>query len=137
MAILSLWLAEHQMNQVFEEELMGLGQSKPLLPLNEAGRIAHGNAARMNWEDACPKEEGDEIYIIGNPPYLGSRRQDEEQKSDMEFVFKKKYKSMDYISIWFYKGAKFIEGFNAQEIGRASCREREERRDGGEARNKE
>src|SRR5690625_610098 len=114
MAILYLWLAEHQMNQVFEEELMGLGQSKPLLPLKEAGRITHGNAARMNWEEACPKEEDDEIYIIGNPPYLGSRKQKKEQKSDMELVFKKKYKSMDYISIWFYKGAKFIEGFNAQ-----------------------
>src|SRR5690606_18980114 len=83
MAILSLWLAEHQMNQVFESELEGYGQSKPILPLKEAGNITAGNAARINWEMVCPKKENDEIYIIGNPPYLGARIQDEEQKSDM------------------------------------------------------
>lgn len=114
MAILSLWLAEHQMNQVFENELMGYGESKPILPLKEAGNITHGNAARVDWEEVCPKEENDEIYIIGNPPYLGSRNQDAEQKADMEAVFRKDYKSLDYVAIWFYKGAKFIEGINAQ-----------------------
>ena len=36
MAILSLWLAEHQMNIVFEEQLAGYGQSKPILPLKES-----------------------------------------------------------------------------------------------------
>lgn len=116
MAILSLWLAEHQMNQVFEEELMGLGQSKPLLPLKEAGKITHGNAARMDWEEACPKEKGDEIYIIGNPPYLGARLQDDEQKKDISFNFKniKGSRNLDYIFIWIYKGAKYIEGSNAK-----------------------
>src|SRR5699024_9563602 len=80
MAILSLWLAEHQMNQVFESELIGLGQSKPLLPLKEAGNITHGNAARLDWEEVCPTTnsatEPAEVYIIGNPPYLGARNQD-------------------------------------------------------------
>lgn len=114
MAILSLWLAEHQMNQVFEAELEGYGQSKPILPLKEAGNITVGNAARINWEEVCLKKEGDEIYIIGNPPYLGSRNQDAEQKYDLELVFKKDFGSLDYVSIWFYKGAKFIEGVNAQ-----------------------
>lgn len=118
MAILSLWLAEHQMNQVFENELMDYGRSKPILPLKEAGNITHGNAARLDWEVVCPKtssgNEPVEVYIIGNPPYLGSRNQDAEQKADMEAVFRKDYKSLDYVSIWFYKGAKYIEGFNAQ-----------------------
>ena len=114
MAILSLWLAEHQMNQVFENELMDYGRSKPILPLKEAGNITHGNAARVDWEVACPKKENVEIYIIGNPPYLGSRNQDAEQKADMEAVFHKDYKSLDYVSVWFYKGAKYIEGINAQ-----------------------
>ena len=114
MAILSLWLAEHQMNLYFDEKLEGFGKSEPILPLKQAGNIVAGNAARKNWEEVCPKNEGDEIYIIGNPPYLGSRNQDAEQKSDMEFVFRKDYKSLDYVSIWFYKGAKYIENCNAQ-----------------------
>ena len=114
MAILSLWLAEHQMNLYFDEKLEGFGKSEPILPLKQAGNIVAGNAARKNWEEVCPKNEGVEIYIIGNPPYLGSRNQDAEQKSDMEFVFRKDYKNLDYVSIWFYKGAKFIENCNAQ-----------------------
>lgn len=118
MAILSLWLAEHQMNQVFENELMDYGRSKPILPLKEAGNITHGNAARVDWEIACPKTssgtEPVEVYIIGNPPYLGSRNQDAEQKADLEAVFRKDYKSLDYVAVWFYKGAKYIEGINAQ-----------------------
>lgn len=114
MALLSLWLSEHQMNKVFETELMDYGKSEPILPLKESGNIVCGNAARMDWESVCPKKEDDEIYVIGNPPYLGSRNQDAEQKADMEAVFKKDYKSLDYVSIWFYKGAKYITAYNAQ-----------------------
>ncbi len=114
MAILSLWLAEHQMNKVFEEQLFDYGRSKPILPLKQAGKIEQGNSARVDWETVCPIVKDDEVYIIGNPPYLGSRNQDEEQKKDLEFVFQKDYKSLDYVSIWFYKGAKYIEGQNAQ-----------------------
>lgn len=114
MAILSLWLAEHQMNKVFVEQLEEFGQTDPILPLKESGRISQGNAATLDWEKVCPKEENDEIYIIGNPPYLGSRNQDAEQKKDMELVFRKDYKSIDYVTIWFYKGAKYIEGINAK-----------------------
>lgn len=95
MAILSLWLAEHQMNKIFIDELFDFGRAKPILPLKEAGHITQGNATRLNWEDTCPKNENDEIYILGNPPYLGSSMQDEEQKKDMEIVFSsfRKYKN--------------------------------------------
>lgn len=115
MAILSLWLAEHQMNQVFETELLDLGRSKPLLPLKEAGKITQGNAARIDWEVVCPKKENDEIYIIGNPPYLGAREQNKEQKEDVKFIYSKYDKStkVDYIFPWFLKASEYIEGFSS------------------------
>jgi type II restriction/modification system DNA methylase subunit YeeA len=116
MAILSLWLAEHQMNKVFETELEGYGQSKPILPLKEAGRIVCDNAVRIDWDDVCPKIAGDEVYILGNPPYLGARLQNESQKSDMDLVFSQwnKYRDLDYISCWFYKAKNYIRGFNSK-----------------------
>lgn len=115
-AMLSLWLAEHQMNIVFEEELMDRGKSEPILPLKEAGHITCANAATIRWEEVCPRNEGDEIYLIGNPPYSGARMQDGQQKTEMDGVFSKfrKYRDLDYISIWFYKGARYIEGYNAK-----------------------
>lgn len=116
MAILSLWLAEHQMNLVFEDQLFDYGQSKPILPLKEAGKIECGNAARLDWRQVCPITDEDEVYILGNPPYDGARKQSASQKNDMDFVFKgfNKYRDLDYIAIWFYKGAKYIKGKKAK-----------------------
>ncbi len=116
MAILSLWLAEHQMNKVFVDELHDYGGAKPILPLKEAGHITQGNATRIDWKLVCPITNKDEVYILGNPPYLGARLQDEEQKKDMSFVFNKinGYNNMDYIASWFYLGAKYIEGYNSR-----------------------
>ena len=116
MAILSLWLAEHQMNKVFEERLFDYGKSKPILPLKEAGQIKQGNATRVDWNTVCPISSTDEVYVIGNPPYLGARLQDAEQKKDMRIVFSGKngYNNMDYISCWFFKAKDYIKGFNAK-----------------------
>lgn len=116
MAILSLWLAEHQMNKVFVDELHDYGRAKPILPLKEAGHITQGNATRLDWKTVCPVDIADEVFILGNPPYLGARLQDEEQKKDMGIVFNKinGYNNMDYIASWFYLGAKYIEGKNSK-----------------------
>ncbi len=116
MAILSLWLAEHQMNKVFEERLFDYGKSKAILPLKEAGQITQGNATRVDWTVACPISATDEVYVIGNPPYLGARLQDAEQKKDMRIVFSGNngYNNMDYISCWFFKAKDYIKGFNAK-----------------------
>lgn len=107
-AILSLWLAEHQMNQEFFKEF---GRTKPALPLKETGNIVHGNATRIGWEKVCPKNEGDEIYILGNPPYLGFNMQSPEQKEDIANVYPipDNMKFLDYISCWFLKAAKYID----------------------------
>lgn len=112
MAILSLWLAEHQMNKIFDEKLADFGgESKDILPLKEAGQIVQGNATRENWKVVCPIDLASEVYIIGNPPYLGYSRQDEVQKKDMEIVFSgvNNYKKLDYIACWFYKATNYIE----------------------------
>nr|WP_193006466.1 class I SAM-dependent DNA methyltransferase [Psychrobacter namhaensis] len=61
-AILSLWLAEHQMNVEFKAEF---GDCEPTLPLQSSGNIFAGNALRLNWLSVCPNN-GEEIYIIGN-----------------------------------------------------------------------
>ena len=112
-AVLSLWIAKHQMNVEFKQKF---GTSIPLIPLREAGAIRCGNAARLNWQEVCPNNGEEEIYLIGNPPYVGSSMQTKEQKADFSFVFgKRKYaKSLDYVSLWFVSGADYIAGTRAQ-----------------------
>jgi len=111
-ATLSLWLAEHQMNQIFRNEF---GDAKPALPLKESGNIVHGNACRINWESVCPKTinggtEPAEVYILGNPPYLGARNQSENQKEDMKLAIGniEGINNLDYISIWFIKASIYV-----------------------------
>lgn len=112
-AILSLWLVEHQMNLKFYEEF---GRNTPSLPLHAGGNVVHGNATRLNWEEVCPKNKGDEIYILGNPPYIGTRNQEKHHKEDIDFVFAtfNKRRKLDYIAIWFYLASKYINGINSK-----------------------
>ncbi|MCF6345281.1 MAG: N-6 DNA methylase [Thiomicrorhabdus sp.] len=112
-AKLSLWLAEHQMNLAFKDVF---GSAKPTLPLQDGGHIVCGNATRKNWGDVCPKEDGAEIYILGNPPYLGARNQSKEQKEDMKIALGdvKGYNNLDYISCWFIKASKYIRNSTAK-----------------------
>jgi len=112
-AILSLWLAQHQMNMKFKE---AFGTGNPTLPLKEGGHITFGNATRIDWEKVCPKKPSDEIYVLGNPPYLGSRNQDDIQKEDLDVSISeiKSYRKLDYIAIWFYKAAKYLKHFNGK-----------------------
>ena len=113
MAILSLWIAKHQMNQEFKAKF---GLDISLIPLKETGHIVHGNATRIDWNEVCPNNGTDEIYLIGNPPYVGSSMQSASQKEDLALYFdEQKYsKNLDYISLWFLKGADYIRGTAAQ-----------------------
>ena len=108
-ATLSLWLAEHQMNNKFHD---ALGVQTEPLPLRQSGHIVCGNACRIDWNTVCPHTADEEVYVMGNPPYLGSKLQSKEQKEEVADVFKnvKNCKILDYIAIWFNLASEFING---------------------------
>ena len=128
-AVLSMWLVDHQMNERF---MVKLGKAVPTLPLKPNDKIIHGNALRLDWEKVCPKPfetqapmytlepllmnaapvQQAEIYIFGNPPYVGSSLQSEIQKAELASVFKgcKTYRDLDYISCWFKLAAHYMQG---------------------------
>ena len=113
-ARLSMWLAEHQMNVMFEKEL---GVYQPTLPLKASGRIFAQNSLRENWEVFCSrKSQDDEVYLIGNPPFQGKQGRTVEQTKDMEIIFGniKNFKSLDYVTSWFLKGANYIANSKAK-----------------------
>lgn len=110
-AMLSLWLAEHQMNTKLNENF---GINTKALPLKNITQIVCGNACRIDWNEVCPHTAEEEVFVFGNPPYLGSRRQDANQKKDMELIFKNDFGELDYIACWFMVGAKYIKGTRAK-----------------------
>lgn len=111
-AILSLWIAKHQMNVEFRERF---GIDLPLIPLKETGQVRQGNATRVDWNEVC-LNDGGEIYLIGNPPYKGAKYQTAEMKADFGPVFGTRpfSRNLDYIALWFVKGADYIEGTRAE-----------------------
>ncbi|GGZ74979.1 putative DNA methyltransferase YeeA [Ignatzschineria indica] len=112
-ALLSLWLAEHQMNYEFNRTLKSY---IPTLPLHESGNVIQGNSLRTDWVGFCPANKGEEVYVVGNPPFGGVNSRSEEQSEDMEIVFKgfKTFKSLDYVTSWFWLGAQYIQKTNAK-----------------------
>lgn len=111
-ATLSLWIAEHQMSNLFKEKF---GHAPAPLPLGKAGNILCANSLRVDWREVCPKEDSRgnpyELYVLGNPPYLGFGSRSAEQTSDMQHCMSgfNTFKRMDYISAFFWKGAQYIQ----------------------------
>ncbi|TWD39589.1 type II restriction/modification system DNA methylase subunit YeeA [Vibrio crassostreae] len=112
-ARLSLWLAEHQINKQWEEHI---GPAEPALPLKATGKIVSGNSLQIDWDDVCPKDTEDEVYVIGNPPYLGTLGRTDEQRDDMKAVFSsfRALGNLDYVACWFWKGALYIQNSKAE-----------------------
>ena len=113
-AMLSMWIADHQMNVELAEKLKSA--ARPTIPLKKIGGIYNANALKIDWQEVCPRTEDEEVFIFGNPPYLGARLLNKEQNQEMEDIFKgvTQYKRLDYIGAWFYLGAKYIENTNSK-----------------------
>jgi hypothetical protein len=112
-AKLALWIAAFQMDAVYKAEF---GSRPAALPLQASGQIHQGNALAVNWLDVCPND-GSETYIVGNPPYLGSSQQDDDDKRDMTRVFSSvtdNYKNLDFVAAWYLKAADYGRKVNSQ-----------------------
>ncbi len=104
-ARLALIIAEFQCDVLYRGQKEALAE---FLPLDAQNWITCGNALRLDWLSICPptgtgvkhhaddlfhtpldqaqidfENEGGETYICGNPPYLGSKWQTDEQKADL------------------------------------------------------
>jgi hypothetical protein len=138
-ARLALIIAEYQCDVLYRGQKLALAE---FLPLNAENWITSGNALRIDWLALCPptgtgvkiygadlfsapieqaeidfENEGGETYICGNPPYYGSRRQEEQQKSDLKELaghLIQKWKSLDYVSGWLLKAADYTKSENSR-----------------------
>ncbi len=122
----ALWIAESQMMKETEEIL---GMNMNFLPLTTNAFIVEGNALRMDWATLHPLDKAAVTeglfsgfdsetdgrvhhydYIIGNPPFVGARLMDDEQKKDVLSIFgkTKNVGNLDYVSCWYKKAADFM-----------------------------
>ncbi len=131
-ARLALVITEYQCDVLYRGQKLALAE---FLPLRNENWITFGNALRLDWlslmdaggsgvklvsDDLLQtpldqaeidfENEGGETYICGNPPYLGSRDQRDEQKADLRLLFENRirnWKSLDYVAGWFIKAVDY------------------------------
>lgn len=107
----ALWIAEAQMWDETRKIVSSMASIDDFLPLETYDNIVEGNALRIDWNDVISSNQCN--YIMGNPPFVGSKYSDEVQKSDMDYVYNNsnelKYRTLDYVTCWFYIACKYIK----------------------------
>jgi len=107
----AMLLIDHQMNLRFAQMF---GEPHFNIPIKDSANIFNVNALRVDWKELLKETHID--YIIGNPPFLGSKLQSKEQKEDMTIVFNgvKNAGDLDFVAAWYIKAAQLIQGTNGK-----------------------
>ena len=105
-AEVAMWLIDHQMNMLVSSEF---GRYFIRLPLKKSAKIVHADALETDWENVVSKNELS--YIIGNPPFIGSRIMQQNQRDQIAKLFDNADGSgvLDYVTGWYIKAAKYIQ----------------------------
>ncbi|BBB14234.1 class I SAM-dependent DNA methyltransferase [Sphingopyxis sp. FD7] len=139
-ARLALIIAEFQCDVLYRGQKEALAD---FLPLDSQNWITCGNALRLDWLSLCPptgsgvrmqahdlfetpldqaeidfENEGGEIFVCGNPPYIGGKKQNAAQKSDMKAIFanEPKFKNLDYICAFLVKTGIYLQYYDRAAI---------------------
>ncbi len=104
----ALWIAESQTMKETEDIVH---QSLDFFPLKTYKGITEGNALRIDWTKVVPVDKLS--YIMGNPPFVGARIMNAEQKADVVNTFGEGWKNvgnLDYVCCWYKKAADLMTG---------------------------
>ena len=107
----ALYLMDHRANLEVSKEF---GQYFARFPIPTSPHIAIGNALRLNWRDVLKPNEN--VVVVGNPPFVGSRMASPEQKADQALVWSgnKRQGTLDFVTNWFKLAAEFSQGTNTR-----------------------
>jgi hypothetical protein len=96
-AEVALWLADHQANIALSE---AFGQLYRRIPLTKSPHIVCANALQIPWESVLPREQCN--YVLGNPPFVGSKLLTPEQKANVQNVFGANLAGViDFVGCWY------------------------------------
>jgi len=112
----ALWIAESQM---LNETQALLRRNIDFLPLKTYDGIVEGNALKIDWPSLLSDERrvtSDECraapprfdYIMGNPPFVGYKYQNESQKDDLSVAMPSFSGNVDYVAGWYVKAADYM-----------------------------
>jgi hypothetical protein len=114
-AQVAMFLIDHQCNMMVSDRF---GEYIPLIPLQKSAIIVNENALRIDWQSIIKPLEGEVEepryhFILGNPPFVGSKWMDDQQRSDMAEVCKnvENFGILDYVTAWYFKASSYQRAF--------------------------
>ena len=105
-AQVALWITDHQLNLITAERF---GSTRPSIPLVKSAHIRQGNALRTDWAEVLAP--GECSFIVGNPPFVGAKFQNDEQRADAAQVMGAIPNAglLDYVCCWHVKAAAYMQ----------------------------
>lgn len=99
-ARVAMWLVDHQMNMLVSARF---GMHYARIPLVKSAHIENANALQIDW----PVTD----FILGNPPFIGSKLIDKDQRITFDLVMADVPKAglLDFVSAWYVKSARLIK----------------------------
>lgn len=112
----AMWIAECQMVQRTEEVL---DCHLEMFPLQHNANIHCADALTSDWNNIVKRNLTSTTYIIGNPPFQGNKKMNDEQRAallqampdriDGKRVWDKQG-SLDFVCAWYAKAAEYMKG---------------------------
>jgi hypothetical protein len=101
----AMFLVDHQCNAELAAEF---GQAPERLPIEISARFFCANALQFDWKQVFAPS--DDVFIFGNPPFVGSTYLSDEQKEDQKTIWGGISGSgiLDYVSNWYLVAAKYL-----------------------------
>ena len=108
-AKMALFLTDHQENLRLERVT---GTTPNRFPIKDYANVKNANALEISWDEFLALDE--HTYILGNPPFVGTRLQNEQQKFNQAQLWKgfKGGVLVDFVANWFVLGAKFVNQYD-------------------------
>ena len=113
-ARISMWMTDHLMNRELGDRY-GLAYLR--IPLRQSPNIVHADALEAEWQGVLPAAECS--YVLGNPPYAGSKMQTPQQREQVRRIadLGGSGGTLDYVAAWFIKAARYTESNPRIRIG--------------------
>ena len=112
----SLWIAECQLIQ---ETKKVLHCNIDPLPLEKNTNVIQADALLVDWNEVLKRKSATETYIIGNPPFQGSKKMNQEQKASLNYAMPSKSPDdtklwdkqgkLDFVCAWYAKAAEYMK----------------------------
>lgn len=104
-AEIAMWMMDHIMNNVLS---LKFGQGYARIPLRTSPSIIYADALDIEWDVVLPP--GECSFVLGNPPFSGSKKQTVEQRAQVREIAQlgRSGGTLDYVAAWFLKAGDYI-----------------------------